>query len=154
MDRGNLGKRVRALRTDRDLSQEALAREAGVSLNLVNKLERGVVTDPHYSTLSGIARALGVPVEELMREPVPLAEAPEAGRLEEEPSPAVEVQERREPGVKPASAHIHGQGSLRAEGTVLRIASPDLQAIIRGAVRGELSEEEAMAAAHEKAETV
>src|SRR5215217_3862978 len=70
MDRGNLGKRVRALRTDRDLSQEALAREAGVSLNLVNKLERGVVTDPHYSTLSGIARALGVSVQELVREPV------------------------------------------------------------------------------------
>jgi len=85
MDRGNLGKRVRALRTDRDLSQEALAREAGVSLNLVNKLERGVVTDPHYSTLSGIARALGVPVEELMREPVPLDDAPRgAGRIEEE----------------------------------------------------------------------
>jgi transcriptional regulator with XRE-family HTH domain len=77
MDRGNLGKRVRALRTDRDLSQEALAREAGVSLNLVNKLERSVVTDPHYSTLSGIARALGVPVEELMREPVPLDETPQ-----------------------------------------------------------------------------
>jgi transcriptional regulator with XRE-family HTH domain len=76
MDRGNLGKRLRALRTDRDLSQEALAREAGVSLNLVNKLERGVVTDPHFSTLLGIARALSVPVEELMREPVPLGETP------------------------------------------------------------------------------
>src|SRR4051812_38154981 len=77
MDGGNLGERVRAVRKARDLSQEALAREAGVSLNLVNKLERGVVTDPHYSTLSGIARALGVPVQELVREPaVPLAEAP------------------------------------------------------------------------------
>ena len=42
MDRGNLGERVRAVRKARDLSQEALAREAGVSLNLVNKLERGV----------------------------------------------------------------------------------------------------------------
>jgi len=71
------------LRTDRDLSQEALAREAGVSLNLVNKLERGVVTDPHYSTLSGIARAVGVPVDELMREPVPLAEAPARSGLSE-----------------------------------------------------------------------
>jgi transcriptional regulator with XRE-family HTH domain len=76
MDRGNLGERVRAVRKARDLSQEALAREAGVSLNLVNKLERGVVTDPHFSTLLGIARALGVPVEELMREPVPLGETP------------------------------------------------------------------------------
>jgi transcriptional regulator with XRE-family HTH domain len=76
MDRGNLGKRVRALRTDRDLSQEALAREAGVSLNLVNKLERGVVTDPHYSTLRGISHALGVSIDKLLQEePVPLDEA-------------------------------------------------------------------------------
>src|SRR5829696_1311686 len=75
MDRGNMGERVRAVRKARDLSQEALAREAGVSLNLVNKLERGVVTDPHYSTLSGIARALGVSVQELVREPVAAGKA-------------------------------------------------------------------------------
>ncbi len=75
MDRGNLGERVRTVRKTRDLSQEALAREAGVSLNLVNKLERGVVTDPHYSTLSGIARALGVSVQALVREPAPVGKA-------------------------------------------------------------------------------
>jgi transcriptional regulator with XRE-family HTH domain len=69
MDRGSLGERVRSVRKTRDISQEALAREAGVSLNLVNKLERGVVTDPHYSTLSGIARALGVSVQSLVQEP-------------------------------------------------------------------------------------
>jgi excisionase family DNA binding protein len=63
--------------------------------------------------------------------------------------------ERRESGVHTAGAHMEGQGSLYAYGRrrVLRIASSDLQAIIRGAVRGELSEDEAMAAAIEKAET-
>jgi transcriptional regulator with XRE-family HTH domain len=87
MDRGNLGERVRAVRKARDLSQEALARDAGVSLNLVNKLERGVVTDPHYSTLSGIAGALGMTVEQLVEEPVlagkakaPRETGPQAGR--------------------------------------------------------------------------
>ncbi len=82
MDQGNLGERVREARRARDLSQEALAREAGVSLNQVNKLERGVITDPHYSTLYGLASALEVSVEDLAgREPVPLGEAPEeAGR--------------------------------------------------------------------------
>jgi transcriptional regulator with XRE-family HTH domain len=80
MDRGSLGERLRAVRKARDLSQEALAREAGVSLNLVNKLERGVVTDPHYSTLSGIAGALGVSLAELIEEPV-LAEKAEAPPL-------------------------------------------------------------------------
>jgi len=67
---GNLGIRVRDARKAKQLSQEALAREAELSLNLVNKLERGVVTDPHYSTLSGLARALGMTVEQLVEEPV------------------------------------------------------------------------------------
>lgn len=64
-----LGPRMRERRTALGLSQEAVAREAGVSLNLVSKLERGVVTDPHYSTLVGLAGALGVAVDELVREP-------------------------------------------------------------------------------------
>jgi transcriptional regulator with XRE-family HTH domain len=81
---GNLGTRVRDARKAQQLSQEALAREADLSLNLVNKLERGVVTDPHYSTLSGLARALGMTVEQLVEEPVLAgkAEASETGPLQ------------------------------------------------------------------------
>jgi transcriptional regulator with XRE-family HTH domain len=75
-----LGPRMRERRTALGLSQEAVARKAGLSLNLVNKLENGVVTDPHYSTLVGLAGALGVAVGELVREPVPLAGASETGR--------------------------------------------------------------------------
>ncbi len=76
MEQGNLGERVREARKARDLSQEALAREAGVSLNLVNKLERGVITDPHYSTLSGLAGALDVSLYELLEEEAPKVQAP------------------------------------------------------------------------------
>jgi transcriptional regulator with XRE-family HTH domain len=75
------------LRKAQGLSQEKLARQADLSLNLIGRLEGGQVTDPHYSTLRGLARALGVPVEDLVREPALAgkAEAPrEAGRLEEE----------------------------------------------------------------------
>jgi transcriptional regulator with XRE-family HTH domain len=86
MDQEKLGGRVRAARKARDLSQETLARAAGVSLNLVNKLERGVITDPHYSTLHGLAGALEVSVEDLAgRAPVPLVEASETGPPEEDP---------------------------------------------------------------------
>jgi excisionase family DNA binding protein len=66
------------------------------------------------------------------------------------------AEERRESEVHTAGAHMEGQGSLHAYGRVrvLRIASSDLQAVIRGAMRGEFrDEEEAMAAALEKAET-
>jgi transcriptional regulator with XRE-family HTH domain len=79
--------RIRELRKAQGLSQEKLARQADLSLNLIGRLEGGQVTDPHYSTLRGLARALGVPVEDLVREPALAgkAEAPrEAGRLEEE----------------------------------------------------------------------
>jgi len=56
------------MRKDLGLSQEALARGAGVSLNLINKIERGVVVDPHYSTLAGIADALQTSVANLTGE--------------------------------------------------------------------------------------
>jgi len=56
----DVGNRIRDRRKALSLSQEALARRADVSLNLINKLERGVITDPHYSTLIGVARALGM----------------------------------------------------------------------------------------------
>ena len=62
----DIGARVRNKRKDLGLSQEALAREAGVSLNLINKIERSVITDPHFSTLIGIAEGLDMPVEELV----------------------------------------------------------------------------------------
>jgi transcriptional regulator with XRE-family HTH domain len=64
----SIGDKVRATRKATGISQEEVARRAGVSLNVINRLERGVILDPHYSTLRGIARALGVPIEDLVRE--------------------------------------------------------------------------------------
>jgi transcriptional regulator with XRE-family HTH domain len=74
-----LGQKVRERRKAFGLSQEHLAHRAGVSLNAVHKLEAGRITDPHFSTLSGIARALDTTVAELVGEEmaVPLAEASE-----------------------------------------------------------------------------
>jgi transcriptional regulator with XRE-family HTH domain len=92
----NLGEHIRTIRKERGLSQEALARRADVSLNLVGKLELGLVLNPHYGTLAGLARALGVTVEELVEEPIlvgPKADAPQAGAtvysFEGAPAPAV-----------------------------------------------------------------
>ena len=77
---------MRERRTALGFSQENLAHRAGVSLNAVHKLEAGRITDPHFSTLSGIAHALGITVAELVGEEqmagaaAPLGEASEAGR--------------------------------------------------------------------------
>ncbi len=65
----NLAERLRTERKGQKLSQEELSHRAGVSLRTYNALERGEALDPHYSTLRGIAAALGVPVAVLAEEP-------------------------------------------------------------------------------------
>ena len=53
------------LRQDRDLTQEGLARKAGLSRVAVGKIERGEVL-PQGRTLDALAKALGVPGRELV----------------------------------------------------------------------------------------
>ncbi len=87
----DLGGRVRAKRRELKLSQDALARRADVSLSLINQMERGLITDPHYSTLRRLASALDMSVSELVEEEptqAPLAQAP--------PETAVVVEEEVE----------------------------------------------------------
>jgi len=77
----NLAGRIRAERKVRQLSQEALAHQAGLSLRAYRSLEKGEAVDPHYTTLVGIARALDLPIGELLGEQVHfLGEAPEEGK--------------------------------------------------------------------------
>ena len=66
-----LGERVRARCKAEGLSQEALARRADVSLNVVGRIELGRILDPHYLTLAGLAKALGTSVAELAEDPPP-----------------------------------------------------------------------------------
>jgi transcriptional regulator with XRE-family HTH domain len=61
-----LRERIKTARKALGLSQEALARRADVSLSLVNQIERGVVVDPHFSTLTNVAKALSMSVSELL----------------------------------------------------------------------------------------
>ena len=73
----NIGAHIRSLRKARGITQEEVARRAGMSLNGMADIERGDAVDPHISTLRRIAEALDTSVAELMGEPVaPLGEAP------------------------------------------------------------------------------
>jgi transcriptional regulator with XRE-family HTH domain len=58
--------RVRRLRKGRGLTQEEVARRAGLTLNSYGDIERGHVRDPHLSSLEAIAQALGVSIEALV----------------------------------------------------------------------------------------
>ena len=66
--RHTLGQRIRRLRNAAGLSQDALAREAGIGRVTLVRLEKGAQT-PRYKTLGAIAKALGVNVSELLVEP-------------------------------------------------------------------------------------
>jgi transcriptional regulator with XRE-family HTH domain len=59
-------KKLKRLRRERALSQRALARESGVGLDTVNKLETGL-RDALPTTLRKLAEALGVEPKDLMK---------------------------------------------------------------------------------------
>ena len=70
------------------MTQMDVARRTDLSLQAVGDIERGIVRDPHISSLRQIAYALGVPIEMLVKEEeaepaLPLDEAPQ----EEESGP-------------------------------------------------------------------
>ena len=69
--------RLRVLRAERGLSLTEAAERAGIQRQTLALLERGE-RHPHDPTLAKIAKGYGVPVDELLEEPVPAgkAEAP------------------------------------------------------------------------------
>src|SRR5215210_3913648 len=96
----DIGKRIRDLREERGLTQREVARRAGLTPSGVGFIEHGQTRNPSAETVMAVARALGVPVEELLREPVPLAEAP------------------REPGPSRVSKDRLGGQAGKADGAV------------------------------------
>ncbi|HEX4806167.1 MAG TPA: helix-turn-helix transcriptional regulator [Conexibacter sp.] len=61
-----LGRAIRRMRRERDLSQEAVAAAAGVHPNQVGRLERGT-SDVYTSTMLRVVAGLGVPLSEVAR---------------------------------------------------------------------------------------
>ncbi len=61
-----VGKRLRNLREERNVSMRALARKSGLSANALSMIERGL-TSPSVSTLNKLATALQVPITAFFR---------------------------------------------------------------------------------------
>jgi transcriptional regulator with XRE-family HTH domain len=72
----SLATRLRILRAERGLTQEQAAELAHVTPETLSDLERGR-RRAYTPTLAKIAKGYGVPVEELLEEPVPLGEGPQ-----------------------------------------------------------------------------
>lgn len=64
--KSNLAKKVKQLREKLSLSQEKLARLANVSNNTIINIEAGKQDNPTIDTLKKVAKALDVPVEDLL----------------------------------------------------------------------------------------
>src|SRR5918994_991333 len=64
----SIGARIKAARTAAAMTQMDVARRTDLSLQAVGDIERGIVRDPHISSLRQIAYALGVSVEMLVNE--------------------------------------------------------------------------------------
>ncbi len=60
-----IGRRVRALRLGRGLTQTILAERAGLTRIYIGEIERGVRDNPTLAVLRHIADGLGVPVRDL-----------------------------------------------------------------------------------------
>src|SRR5215212_7048445 len=77
----NIGQRIKEVREELGMQAAVLARRVGVAPNTIYRIEAGDRT-PSVALLEKIARELRTEPAELMREPVPLAKAPEAGPVE------------------------------------------------------------------------
>ncbi len=61
-----LGKAIRQLREERELTQEAVAHDAGITTATLGVIERGM-SNPTWATVKGIADALGVQMADLAK---------------------------------------------------------------------------------------
>lgn len=75
----DIGRRIREVREEVGIAGAVLARRAGVSKNHLYMIEHGDRT-PSVALLESIARELKVEPADLLREPVSLEEAPQAGQ--------------------------------------------------------------------------
>jgi transcriptional regulator with XRE-family HTH domain len=74
---GTLARKLRVLRAERGLTLREAEQLTGVDKDTLSKIERGL-RHPYDVTLSKLAKGYGVLVEDLLEEPVPLAEDPES----------------------------------------------------------------------------
>ncbi|MEU4626903.1 helix-turn-helix transcriptional regulator [Actinoplanes sp. NPDC023801] len=59
-----LAARLRALRTDRGMTQEQLATQAQVAVSTLRKIESGRVVEPGFFTMLSLASALGIELQD------------------------------------------------------------------------------------------
>ena len=62
-----IGENIKRLRTKQGISQDDLARKAELKYSTLAKIEGDFVTKPGVQMIAKIAKALGVPMEDLVK---------------------------------------------------------------------------------------
>jgi len=62
-----IGKHIKKFRQEKGISQDRLSKLADLSLNTVVNIESGINLNPTIETLTKIANALGVKVDDLIK---------------------------------------------------------------------------------------
>jgi len=62
-----VGENIKKVRNKLGLTQDDLARKSGVKHTTLTKIESNVVIKPSVQTVAKIAKALGVPMEDLVK---------------------------------------------------------------------------------------
>jgi transcriptional regulator with XRE-family HTH domain len=76
-----LGHRLRTLREERGLTQQAVARAAGIATDMVSRLENGHYSSPGLRTLLRIADGMGITVATLLPDVQTVSHASPEGAL-------------------------------------------------------------------------
>ena len=109
-----LKERLADLRRERELSQEELAREIGVTRQAVSKWERGVIA-PSTTNLIALGELYGVHLDELVHGEAPIREKAEEVKAAEPPADA--------PPAKPSPLKLAAAGVMAALVLLTAIAS-------------------------------
>ncbi|MFI1199036.1 helix-turn-helix domain-containing protein [Streptomyces sp. NPDC020883] len=128
-----IGDRIARLRARRRLTQEGLAERAGLSVDIVRKLEQGVRRTARLGTLNALARALDVETSALVGKATTFevrsdGEQPSVLALRQAVSPVSELlgeepDPEDPPGIAALQASLRSTEGIRREGRMAEIGS-------------------------------
>ena len=66
-NKASIGENIRKYRLQKDMSQDRLSKLADVAFHTIVKIESGDTSNPTIKTVSKIAAALGISIDDLMK---------------------------------------------------------------------------------------
>ena len=63
----NVGDKIKAIRKEKGITQDALSKKADIPYTTLTKLESNVITKPSIQTVEKIAKGLGITIDELLK---------------------------------------------------------------------------------------